>query len=276
MTPRAGIGLRAPHHAAVLAGRPAVGWLEAHSENYFGGGHAIATLERLRADYPIALHGVGLSLGTTDPLDARHLARLAKLATRIDPMFVSEHLCWGHVGGRHSNELLPLPYTSEALRHFARRVGEVQDAFGREILIENVSSYLVFSHGELTEWEFVAALAAEARCGLLLDINNIHVNAINHGFDPAVYLEAIPVDAVRELHLAGHLVRSIEGRELCIDTHDRPVCAAVWTLYERALARFGPLPTLIEWDAQLPTLDVLVDEALTADALLRTAHAHVA
>lgn len=274
--PRAGIGLRAPHHEAVRAGHPDVGWLEAHSENYFGGGSAAATLEALRADYPIALHGVGLSLGSTDALDTAHLEKLARLARRVDPVFVSEHLCWGHIGGRHSNELLPLPHTHEALRHLAHRIGVVQDALGRELLVENVSSYLAFRDDELGEAQFVAALAVEAGCGLLLDLNNVYVNAVNHGYDARAYIGTIPVGSVRELHLAGHLRRAIEGRALCIDTHDRVVCDEVWALYRYALERFGALPTLIEWDAQLPALDVLVGEARTAERLLREAHAEPA
>jgi len=265
---RAGIGLRAQHHAAVIAARPDVGWLEVHSENHFApAGAAHAALDTIRANYPISLHGVGLSLGATDPLDRAHLAELAAAIDRYQPALVSEHLCWGIAGGRHTNDLLPMPYTREALKHIAARIGAAQDALGVPLLIENVSSYLEFRHAEMTEWEFLAALAREAGCGLLLDVNNIYVSSRNHGFDPLDYLNALPRTAVREIHLAGHSTRRVGGRELLIDTHDARVCDDVWTLYAAALARFGRQPTLIEWDTDLPELAVLVAEAHRADRI---------
>ncbi len=261
----AGIGLRAPHVSEVDAERPRVAWLEAHSENYFAeGGPALAALERIRRDYPLALHGVGLSLGSTDPLDRAHLAKLARLAARTEPAVVSEHLCWSGVGGRCLNDLLPLPHTEEALAHVCARIAEAQDILGRALAVENVSSYLAFAGAEMPEWEFVAAAARRTGCRLLVDVNNIHVNAVNHGFDADAYLAAIPADAVAEIHLAGFEARG----KLLIDTHGAPVAPEVWRLYRRAIDRFGPVPTLVEWDTDIPALDVLLAEAARADAIL--------
>lgn len=265
---RAGIGLRAPHHREVLERPPDVGWFEAHSENYFAdGGGSVATLERVRERWPVALHGVGLALGSSGSLDREHLGRLARLVARIDPWAVSEHVCWGHAGGRHTNDLLPMPRTHESLRHLAARVGELQDALGRQVLLENVSSYLEFADAEYTEAGFLAALVAESGCALLLDVNNVYVNARNHGFDPEAYFAGLPAQAVREFHLAGHAVTRIGDEEIRIDTHDRRICDEVWTLYASAKRRFGPAPTLIEWDAALPPLDTLVAEAHRADTV---------
>lgn len=277
MPARAGIGLRAAHQAELLRRRPAVAWLEVHSENYFadGGGHLDGLL-CLRSDYPLSLHGVGLSLGSADPLNREHLRRLRRLIDRSAPALVSEHLSWGSVGGIYVNDLLPLPCTAEALRHMVTRVTQAQDALGRQILIENISSYLQFAGAELTEWDFLAALARESGCGLLVDVNNIYVSATNHGFDAEAYLAALPPGAVGELHLAGHTVNHYDGRQILIDTHSAPVCDAVWDLYARALGLFGPVPTLIEWDTDLPPLDVLVAEAGKADAHLERCHARAA
>ena len=266
----AGIGLRTPHLRQVLAERPPVPWFEIHSENYFAdGGPALAALERIRADYPLSLHGVGMSLGSTDPLDRVHVAKLAQLIARVEPAFVSEHLCWSGVGGRHFNDLLPLPYTDEALTHVAARVIELQETLGCALLVENVSSYVGFAEATIPEWEFVAAVARRTGCKLLLDVNNIHVNAVNHGFDPDAYLSAIPCDAVAEIHLAGF---NADGSCL-IDTHGARVAPVVWALYERAIARFGPRPTLIEWDLDIPAFAVLQDEAATAQSILDRHHA---
>jgi uncharacterized protein (UPF0276 family) len=257
----AGIGLRAPHVTHVLANRPAVAWLEVHSENYFAeGGNAIASLERIRADYPIALHGVGLSLGSTDPLDQTHLAKLERLIARIDPPLVSEHLCWCSIGGRHLNDLLPLPYTEEALDHICARVSGVQHRLGREIAVENVSSYLAFAEATIPEWEFVAEVARRTGCKLLVDVNNIYVNSVNHGFDPERYLAALPPESVAEIHLAGH---DASGPCL-VDTHGARVAQPVWALYARAMERFGPRATLIEWDTDIPPFSVLEEEAAMA------------
>ena len=256
-----GIGLRAPHYAEILRRRPAADFLEVHSENFFAaGGPAIAWLERLRDVYPMSLHGVGLSLGSVDALDERHLARLAALVGRVEPMLVSEHLCWSSYGGRHANELLPLPYTAQALAHVCARISQVQDRLQRPILVENVSSYLAFPASTIPEWEFVAEVARRSGCALLLDVNNIRVNAANHGFDAHAYLEAIAPDTVGEIHLAGY--EAVDG--VLIDTHGAPVSDDVWALYQVAVARFGPRPTLIEWDTDIPALDVLLGEAAKA------------
>jgi uncharacterized protein (UPF0276 family) len=277
MPAHAGIGLRAQHHLEVLSDAPAVAWLEAHSENYFAaGGARVRVLERIRERYPLSLHGVGLSLGSADPLDAAHLAKLRRAIIRFEPLMISEHLSWSSVDGRFANDLLPLPYTDEALRHVAARIAAVQDALGRQLLIENVSSYLEFHCSRMPEWEFLAGVAAEAGCGILLDINNIYVAARNHGFDAERYLNAIPRGVVGEFHLAGHSRVNMDGHELLIDTHDAPVCDEVWDLYRAALRRFGPLPTLIEWDSNLPPLAELVAEAGRADAVAATLHAHAA
>ncbi|NOX76860.1 MAG: DUF692 domain-containing protein [Gammaproteobacteria bacterium] len=268
--PRAGIGLRAEHYDEVVQQLPDVGWFEAHSENYFGiaggrGGRPVSCLERVREHYPVSLHGVGLSLGSTDPLDQRHLHALKTLVEHIQPGLVSEHISFSSVEGRYLNDLLPLPYTEEALRHMVDRVSAVQDFLGRQILVENVSSYLEYTASTLPEWEFVAELARRAGCGVLLDVNNIYVNAHNHGFNPSVFVQAIPVDQVQEIHLAGHTVKTFPEGVLLIDTHDHRVCDEVWDVYREAVERFGDVPALIEWDRELPALSVLVDEARLAD-----------
>lgn len=270
---RAGIGLRAPHYAEVLDTRPAIPWLEVHSENFFAdGGRSHEILTRIRNDYPLSLHGVGLSLGSTDPLNRWHLDKLKGLIERYKPGLVSEHLCWSSVGNRYLNDLLPLPYTEEALAHVSERIVYVQEYLGRRILIENLSSYLQFTHSTIPEWEFLAAVAARSGCGILLDINNIYVNAINHGFDAATYLEAIPVPVVQEMHLAGYE----DTGDCLIDTHGHRVYPPVWDLYALAVERFGRVPTLIEWDADIPALSVLLDEAAKAQTILETPHVRVA
>jgi uncharacterized protein (UPF0276 family) len=270
---RAGIGLRAVHHDALLSERPDVGWLEAHSENYFAdGGAQVDYLVKLAEHYPLSLHGVGLSLGSTDALDREHLRRIRRLVNRFEPGLISEHVSWGSVGGVHLNDLLPLPYTWEALRHLARRVAEVQDALGRQILLENVSSYLQYTVSELAEWDFLAALVRESGCALLLDLNNIFVSSRNHGFDPIEFLAAIPRAAVHEIHLAGHTANRYGDQEILIDTHSTHVCDDVWALYDAALHRFGSVPTLIEWDTDIPALGVLVDEARKVDLRREARH----
>jgi uncharacterized protein len=273
---RTGIGLRATHHQDVIARGPGVGWFEAHSENYFGRGAPREVLEKVRRDYPLSLHGVGLSMGSTDDLDAHHLGEIVRLTRELQPMFVSEHLSWGSADGRFTNDLLPLPCTEEALSHMVTRVLQVQEVLGREMLIENVSSYLQFAHSQIDEWDFLAALAKRSGCGLLLDLNNVYVSAMNHGFDALHYLDRIPREHVREIHLAGHSVHTVGGCEIRIDTHSAPVCDAVWSLYSATLERFGPVPTLIEWDTDIPPLDDLVAEARKADCMLETHRARAA
>jgi uncharacterized protein (UPF0276 family) len=260
-----GIGLRAPHYAAILQRRPALGFLEVHSENFFGaGGEPLATLERFRGEYALSFHGVGLSLGSADPLDERHLAKLQGLVRRFEPALISEHLCWSSIGGRHANDLLPLPYTEEALAHVVARIDVVQERLASRILVENVSSYLQFAESTIPEWQFVAEVARRSGCGVLLDVNNIWVNAANHGFDAERYLDAIDPASVGEIHLAG-----FEARDgLLVDTHGARVSEEVWLLYEEAIRRMGRRPTLIEWDTDIPALDVLLDEAARARAVL--------
>ncbi len=266
---RAGIGLRAPHYRELLDTLPDIGWLEVHSENYFGGGRPLWFLEQLRARYPVSLHGVGMALGSAVRLDPAHLARLKTLMERIDPGLVSEHLSWGAIEGRHLNDLLPLPYTEEALEHVCAHIAQVQDFLGRRILVENISSYVRWKHDTIPEWEFVAEVARRSGCGLLLDVNNVYVSSVNHGFDARTYLAAMPAGRVEEIHLAGF----DEGEHCLIDTHGKRVADPVWQLYRETIGRLGPKPTLIEWDADLPALDVLLDEAATAQAMLEDEHA---
>ncbi len=273
----AGIGLRGDHYREIVDSRPEVGFLEVHSENYFGlGGTPHRYLERIRADYPLSFHGVGMSLGSVDPLDERHLRRLEELIDHYQPDLVSEHISWSSVGGRYLNDLLPLPFTEEALRHMAGRIEQLQDRLRRQILVENISSYLQFEHSTMPEWEFVAGLAERSDCSILLDVNNIYVNSQNHRFDPKRYLSAIPPDRVREIHLAGHTVKEFEDGRILIDTHNHRVAAPVWQLYRDACAHFGPTPTLIEWDTDLPPLATLLEEAATAQYILEQHHARVA
>lgn len=277
MPARAGIGLRAQHHDALRHDRPSVGWLEAHSENYFAdGGAQIDHLLALRELYPLSLHGVGLSLGSVDPLDREHLWRLKRLVHLAEPSLVSEHLSWGAVDGTHLNDLLPLPYTQEALQHMVARVGELQDYLGRQVLIENVSSYLRFADAQMSEWEFLQTLADRSGCGLLLDVNNVYVSSRNHGFDAREYIAYLDPRHVREIHLAGYSVNAHGDFSILIDTHARPVSDAVWDLYAFTIARLGRVPTLIEWDSDIPELPVLVAEARRADHFLETLHADAA
>ena len=261
-----GLGLRRDHYQDVLSGRPDVPWFEVISENFMvPGGRPRHVLERVRADYPVALHGVSLSIGSAEPVKPDYLARLKALVGWVEPAIVSDHLCWTGLGGHNSHDLLPLPFTAEAVCTVASKVRQVQDALGRPILLENVSSYVAFRASEMAEWEFVAAVAEDADCHLLLDVNNVYVNARNQGFDPFRYLDGLPVSRVRQLHLAGHE----DHGAVVIDTHDAPVCDPVWELFRHAVARFGPQPALIERDANIPPLGELVAEARRADAVLR-------
>jgi uncharacterized protein (UPF0276 family) len=267
----AGIGLRARHYPEFLgAARPAAGWLEVHSENYFGaGGIDRHALERVRRDYPVSLHGVGLGLGSAAGLDARHAERLKALVGHVEPVFVSEHLCWGALARRHFNDLLPLPFTREALELVSARVGWLQDLLGRRILVENVSAYVEPAVPEMSEGEFLAALARRTGCGLLLDVNNLYVNQANLGRDALAQMEALRPESVEEIHLAGHSA----GAHGLVDTHGARVADAVWDLYDAALERFGPVPTLVEWDTDLPALAVLLEEARKAQARMDPRHA---
>jgi uncharacterized protein len=272
-----GVGLRTTHFPQVLDGRARVDWFEAVSENFMiDGGRPLAVLERARASCPVVLHGVSLSIGSTDPLSERYLRALRALVDRIAPSWVSDHLCWGSVGGHYAHDLLPVPYTEEALEHVVERVKTVQDRLGRQILIENVSSYLTFAHSAMPEWEFLAAVAERADCGILLDVNNVYVSAVNHGFDAERYVLAMPPDRVGQIHLAGH---SDKGTHL-LDTHDGHVVPAVWDLYRLAVRRCGRVSTLIEWDDRIPEWGVLwaeAERARTVEAqMLEEAHAATA
>jgi uncharacterized protein (UPF0276 family) len=266
---KAGVGLRFRHHREILESRPAAEWFEVHTENYMGGGLAPRLLEAIRRDYPISLHGTGLSLGSAEGLDAAHLARVRAVVERFEPTLVSEHLSWSIVGGNYLADLLPLPMTEEALEIVCRHVEQVQAFLERRILVENPSSYLQFRHSTIPEWEFLGQVAARTGCGILCDVNNIYVSACNHGWDAAVYLAALPASAIDEIHLAGHILCQLaNGSSLRIDDHGSRVDPQVWRLYADALARFGPVPTLVEWDTNVPPMAVLLEEAAHAAALL--------
>jgi uncharacterized protein (UPF0276 family) len=266
----AGVGLRAPHYPDFLETRPPVGWVEVHSENYFGdGGRDLHVLRRVRERWPVSLHGVGLGLGSADGVDEIHLARLERLVREIDPVFVSEHLCWNAAGGRKWNDLLPLPYTDDALALVAERVARLQERLRRRVLVENLSTYVQFEHADMSEGEFVAALARSTGCGVLLDVNNLYVNQVNHGTDARAVIDAVPAASVAEIHLAGHT----RVEQCLVDTHGARVCDEVWTLYDHALGRLGPVATLIEWDTEIPALGVLLEEAGRAQERLEAIHA---
>jgi len=269
---QAGIGLRSHHFREILDTPPSVAWMETHPENYFGdGGAPLRVLERIRSQYPLSFHGVGLSLGSTDTIDHAHLGKLKVLIDRFEPAFVSEHLSWSSVGGRSFNDLLPLPYTPESLDHICATIDEVQTVLMRPLLIENITRYLTWQDSTIPEGAFMAEAVKRTGCGILLDINNVYVNAVNFGLDPLDFLNAIPARAVQEMHLAGF---DRFGRML-IDTHGQPVCQEVWGLYRWAIHHFGPRPTLIEWDTNLPPLAMLVEQATQANAILKECHVAV-
>lgn len=256
-----GVGLRRPHYAEILDSTPPMDWFEVISENFLvDGGRPLEVVDSVRAHYPVVMHGVSLSIGSTDPLNRSYLLDLRALARRLEPAWISDHLCWTGVGGRNLHDLLPLPHTEEAVTHTARRIREVQDFLGCRILVENVSSYMTYAHSRLTEWEFLAAIADEADCGILLDINNIFVNAFNHRFDARRYIDAMSPERVVQFHLAGH---ADHGTYL-LDTHDHPVRPEVWELYEYAVRRLGAVSTLIEWDDNIPEFAVLTAAAAEA------------
>jgi uncharacterized protein (UPF0276 family) len=260
----AGIGLRAPHYREVLNGQPSLGWVEVHSENFFAGGAPLNTLLMVREHYPVSLHGVGMGLASSRPLDQTHLSDLRRLCDMVRPAAVSEHLCWNSAGGHVINDLLPFPYTMEALAQVAPRIEQVQERLGRQLLVENLSCYLSFSNSEMTEGEFMSELVARTGCGILFDVENLYVNMRNLDVDAKAFIESIPVEAVKEFHLAGYSMRN----GCLVDTHDHPVSTEVWELYEYALLHIGPRPTLIEWDSDIPALQVLVEEATKAQRRL--------
>ncbi len=252
-----GIGLRSQHWNQILEERPAVDWFEIISENFMDTrGRAMRVLEKVRENYPIVSHGVSLSIGSTDPLDKIYLQKLKILADTIEPVWVSDHLCWTSVNKVHSHDLLPLPQTMDTAEHIANRVDEVQNFLGRKILIENVSSYVSFPESTMTEWEFISEIAKKSGCGILLDINNIYVNAFNQGFSAQDFIQNVSTDHVAQFHLAGHTNRDT----YLFDTHSAKMIEPVWALYEQAVRRFGNIPTLVEWDDKIPELNVLLEE----------------
>lgn len=269
MEPVAGIGLRSPHLAEIARERPPTGFLEIHAENYLAASPARQAVERLRRDYEFSVHAVGLSLGSADGVDGAHLERVAGLVERLQPALVSDHLSWSVSRGRYFNDLLPLPYTEEALDVVVRNVGHLQERLRRRVLIENPSCYLGFTHSTLSEPEFLAELARRSGCGLLLDANNIAVTAHNLRLDPVAWLDGLPADAVVQYHLAGHAVNDADGELILIDDHGSRVSDGVWALFGDIVRRFGPRPTLIEWDTDIPALEVLIDEARRAERALR-------
>jgi hypothetical protein len=268
---RAGVGLKPEHYRDILEGNPDIGWFEVHPENYMGaGGPPHHFLKQIRERYPLSLHGVGLSIGGAQPLDAVHLERLRSLILRYEPGLFSEHLAWSTHEGGYFNDLLPLPYTEETLAHVARHVDQTQTFLGRQMLIENPSTYVRFVESEMSEIEFLDALVRRTGCGLLLDVNNVWVSAANHQYSASAYIDAFPIGHVQEIHLAGYAEKADgEGEPLLIDTHDRAVLDEVWQLYERAIKRSGAMPTLIEWDADIPAWPVLFDEARRAERIMQ-------
>jgi len=260
-----GVGLRNKHYSRWLSEKPQVDWVEVISENFMSsGGRPLAVLEKVRRDVPVVLHGVSLSIGSTDPLSVTYLANLRNLAARIEPEWVSDHLCWGSHGGRYGHDLWPLPFTEETVDHVVRRVRIVQDVLKRQILLENVSSYINFESSTMTEWEFLNEVVERADCGILLDVNNIYVSSQNHSFDPFTYVNSVPAERVAQIHIAGHS----KYRKYILDTHDHPVIDPVWKLYERAIQRAGHTATLLEWDDSIPSFQEVHNEALKANRFL--------
>jgi len=263
-----GVGLRRDHFERVLSAPAGVDWFEVISENFMvDGGRPLHVLTKVREGYPIVLHGVSLSIGSTDPLNEPYLDRLRALAERFEPAWVSDHLCWTGVGGHNAHDLLPLPYTEQALDHVVGRVQRVQERLGRPIALENVSSYVAYRHSAMTEWDFLGEVARRSGCGILLDINNIFVSARNHGFDPIIYLRSVPPEAIWQFHLAGH---SDKGTYL-LDTHDHAISGEVWALYREAVRLFGPVSSLIEWDDRIPPFETLQEECGRAGSIQREA-----
>ena len=274
---KAGVGLRAEHYQDAADRPGAVNWYEVHPENYFGlGGIPHHFLETIRQDHPVSFHGVGMSIGSVDELDKGHLKRLKQLINFYQPGQVSEHLSWSSVNGTFFNDLLPIPYTEEALDHVCVKVDQVQNELGQQIIIENASTYLEFAESTLPEWDFTNELANRTQCGLLLDVNNVYVNACNHGFEAEKYLREVDPRYVKEIHLAGHTVKSVEQTEIRIDTHNQLICDQVWDLYQFTISRLGPIPTLVEWDTDLPEFSVLLNEVSQAQSFMDQSCAKVA
>lgn len=269
-----GVGLRTPHYAEFLEKKPGLAFVEVHSENYFAeGGKPLAILEQIRKDYPISLHGVSLSLGSADDLNWQHLKKLRDLTERIHPCLVSDHLSWSSINGQYLHDLLPLPFTEDVIEHVVARIQQVQEYLDRQILIENISSYVRFPHSTLSEAEFLSAIAKQSGCGILLDINNIYVTATNLDENPLSFLYAISKEFIQEIHLAGFTTSLIDGKEILIDSHNRPIVPAVWDLYRLAIQYLGVKPTLIEWDSDLPAIETLYLEAYRAETIMRETYA---
>lgn len=264
----AGIGLRAPHYKEVIETLPEIGWLEVHPENYFGGGPPRQYLAKARESYPLSFHAVGLSLGSDQPVDKDHMRQIKELIDIFEPFQVSDHASWSASGNAHLNDLMPLPYTQETIDRICDNIDQVQNYFGRSILTENPSSYVSYTIDEMPEYEFMNEIAKRSGCALLLDINNIYVQSINHGFNATHYIDKIKPAYVKELHLAGHTERKFEDGIILVDTHNRPVCDDVWALYEHAITKFGPVPTLIEWDGDIPALNTLTGESDKAQTII--------
>ncbi|MDE5444843.1 DUF692 family protein [Bradyrhizobium sp. CSA207] len=268
--PRGGVGLKAEHYRTIIETRPDIGFFEVHAENHMGaGGPPHRYLSAIREHYPLSLHGVGLSIGADRPLDLDHLQRLKQLIERYEPGLFSEHLAWSSHDTGFLNDLLPVPYTTETLARVSEHIDQIQEFLGRPMLLENPSTYLTFTESTYSEIDFIAEVVQRTRCGLLLDVNNVYVASTNQNWDPIAYIDAYPLAHVQEIHLAGHTREADEkGRPLLIDTHNRPVDEIVWNLFAHTLARIGPIPTLIEWDADLPTWMTLQQEALRAEAIM--------
>ncbi|MFP4098605.1 MAG: DUF692 domain-containing protein [Alphaproteobacteria bacterium] len=265
-----GIGLRSAHYEEVLEEKPDIGWIEVHPETYFGGGERRHYLARARELYPLSLHAVGLSLGSDQAVDENHMRQIKELVNIYEPFQISDHVSWSASGNAHLNDLLPLPYTQETLQRLCDNIERVQEYFGRAILVENPSTYISFSADEMTEYEFMNRISQKTGCGILLDINNIYVQSVNHGIDPYHYLDSIKQKPVKEMHLAGHTECKFDDGTLLVDTHDQPVSDAVWALYKHAVKRFGSVPTLIEWDGDLPSLSKLIADADQAQYIIDT------
>lgn len=265
-----GIGLRAPHYQELLDTKPSnIGWLEVHPENYFCGGMHKHFLDELSQHYPLSMHGVGLSLGADQAVDEKHLKAFKELIDRYNPFLVSDHVSWSASGNAHLNDLLPLPYTSESLARLSQNINQTQDYFERAMLVENPSTYIAFKDNEMPEYDFMNALCETTGCGMILDVNNIYVQSHNHGLDPYAYIDAIHPDYVEEIHLAGHIEKEVGEHSILVDTHNKRVCDDVWDLYAHAIKRTGSKPTLIEWDQDFPTLQVLLDEADLAHTIIK-------
>lgn len=265
---KAGVGLRYQHHQDFIDLKPKISWVEVHSENYFGGGMPLNYLQRIRENYELSLHGVGLSLGSSERVRKTHIKMVQKLIEQLSPIFVSEHLSWNITQNFYLNDLIPVPYTQESLRIFVRNIDEVQNTLGRQILIENPSAYFQYSFGDYSETEFLSHLVNQTKCGLLLDINNVYVTCHNQHTDPLAYIKEIPANAIQEIHLAGHATKVIDDSVILLDDHGSKVADAVWQLYKKAIDIFGIKPTLIEWDSNIPPLDILIIEAEIANRYL--------